>query len=39
MYSIEESVRLELIQLGGVLVLDRPKPGEELPSTIRSGTY
>ena len=30
MYSIEESVRLELVQLGGVLTLDRPKPGEEL---------
>ena len=30
MNSIEDSVRLELIQLGGVLVLDRPKPGEEL---------
>ena len=30
MNSIEDSVRLELIQLGGVLVLDSPKPGEEL---------
>ena len=30
MHRIEESVRLELIQLGGVLALERPRPGEEL---------
>jgi hypothetical protein len=30
MNRIEDSVRLELIQLGGVLALERPKPGEEL---------
>jgi hypothetical protein len=30
MNSIESGVRFEFVQLGGVLVLDRPKPGEEL---------
>ena len=30
MNSIETGVRFEFVQLGGVLVLERPRPGEEL---------